>query len=54
MSKINARILVCDDEPTARRGAIRALGKNYAYVECSNGAECLDAMTHQTFDHNHD
>ena len=50
MSKINARILVCDDEPTARRGAIRALGKNYAYVECSNGAECLEAMTHQTFD----
>jgi len=50
MSKINAHILVCDDEPTARRGAIRALGKNYAYVECANGAECLEAMTRQSFD----
>ncbi|GMR23226.1 MAG: sigma-54 dependent transcriptional regulator [Acidobacteriota bacterium] len=50
MSKTNAHILVCDDEPTARRAAIRALGKNYVYVECSNGAECLEATTGQTFD----
>ena len=50
MSKINAHILVCDDEPSARRGAIRALGKDYAYVECANGVECLDALSHETFD----
>ena len=50
MSKINAHILVCDDEPAARRGAIRALGKDYAYVECANGVECLDALSRETFD----
>ncbi len=40
MSK--ARILVCDDEAAARRGAVRALGMaDYDFVECGDGRECL-------------
>ncbi len=43
MSK--ARILVCDDEPAARRGALRALGATeYDFVECSGGKECLETL----------
>ncbi len=38
------RILVCDDEPVARRGAARALGDAYDFVECSDGRECLQAL----------
>ena len=48
MSK--AHVLVCDDEASARRGAIRALGKSYTFVECENGAECLEALEGQTVD----
>jgi DNA-binding NtrC family response regulator len=39
------RILVCDDEPVARRGAVRALGaESYDFVECGDGRECLEAL----------
>jgi DNA-binding NtrC family response regulator len=39
------RILVCDDEPVARRGALRALGTEaYDFVECPGGRECLEAL----------
>jgi DNA-binding NtrC family response regulator len=39
------RILVCDDEPAARRGAVRALGtSDYDFVECGDGRECLDVL----------
>ena len=40
-----SRILVCDDEPVARRGALRALGSEaYGFVECADGRECLEAL----------
>jgi CheY-like chemotaxis protein len=43
MSK--ARILVCDDEAAARRGAVRALGTaDYEFVECGDGRECLAVL----------
>jgi len=43
MSK--ARILVCDDEAAARRGAVRALGTaDYDFVECGDGGACLAAL----------
>jgi DNA-binding NtrC family response regulator len=43
MSK--ARILVCDDEAAARRGAVRALGTaEYDFVECGDGRACLAAL----------
>ena len=43
MSK--ARILVCDDEPAARRAAARALGTaDYDFVECGDGRECLAVL----------
>jgi DNA-binding NtrC family response regulator len=36
------RILVCDDEPAARLGVVRALGEaRYDLVECAGGEECL-------------
>ena len=36
------RVLVCDDEPVARRGAARALGSEaYEIAECADGRECL-------------
>jgi len=39
------RILVCDDEPAARRGALRALGAaDYDFVECGDGHECLAVL----------
>jgi DNA-binding NtrC family response regulator len=39
------RILVCDDEPVARRGAARALGaESYEILECIDGRECLTAL----------
>ena len=39
------RILVCDDEPVARRGAARALGaESYDILECIDGRECLAAL----------
>ena len=39
------RILVCDDEPVARRGAARALGaESYEILECIDGRECLAAL----------
>jgi DNA-binding NtrC family response regulator len=39
------RILVCDDEPVARRGAARALGsETYDFLECADGRECLAAL----------
>ncbi|HKI02599.1 MAG TPA: sigma-54 dependent transcriptional regulator [Thermoanaerobaculia bacterium] len=40
------RILVCDDEPVARRGAVRALGAEaYDFLECSGGGECLETLS---------
>lgn len=38
------RVVVCDDEPAARRGMVRALGGRYDYVECASGLECLDVL----------
>jgi DNA-binding NtrC family response regulator len=42
------RILVCDDEPAARRGIVRALGRRYEYVECASGTECLEELARVT------
>ncbi|MFL6232764.1 MAG: sigma-54-dependent transcriptional regulator [Thermoanaerobaculia bacterium] len=45
MSVRKPRILVCDDEPVARRGAARALGSEaYDFLECADGRECLAAL----------
>ncbi len=45
------RILICEDEAVARRGAIRALGATkFEFVECENGAQCLEALSRQSFD----
>ena len=39
------RILVCDDEAAARRGIVRALGREkYSFVECESGLECLETL----------
>ncbi len=38
------RILVCDDEASARRGILRALGRDHSYIECASGTECLDRL----------
>lgn len=44
-------IIVCDDEPSARRGAVRALGASaHDFIECGNGKECLEALKRQTVD----
>ncbi len=39
-----ARLVVCDDEPAARRGIVRALGRGYDYREVASGVECLDLL----------
>ncbi len=39
-----ARLVVCDDEPAARRGIVRALGRRYHYLEAASGVECLDLL----------
>jgi len=40
-----ARVVVCDDEQAARRGAIRALSaEQYELVECVDGQHCLDEV----------
>ncbi len=40
------RILVCDDEPAARRGVVRALSKDgqYTLLEAADGTECLHVL----------
>ncbi len=38
------RLVVCDDEPAARRGIVRALGRGYRYLEVASGVECLDLL----------
>jgi len=51
MSERKSRILVCDDESSARRGAVRALGASrYELVECTNGLECLEVLERQPVD----
>ena len=40
----SARLIVCDDEPAARRGIVRALGRRYRYFEVGSGVECLDLL----------
>jgi DNA-binding NtrC family response regulator len=50
-SQNKARILICDDEAVARRGVIRALGSSaYDFVECENGAECLEVLSSSQVD----
>jgi DNA-binding NtrC family response regulator len=45
------RILICEDEEVARRGVIRALGATkYEFLECENGAQCLDALASRPVD----
>jgi len=47
------RILVCDDEPVARRATVRALGKAmYDFTECDSGLGALEALSprHHGFD----
>ncbi len=47
------RILVCDDEPVARRATVRALGKAmYDFTECDSGLVALEALSprHHGFD----
>ena len=47
------RILVCDDEPVARRANVRALGKAmYDFTECDSGLGALEALSprHHGFD----
>ena len=45
MNGIPKRILVCDDEAAARRGMVRALGRElYSFVECESGVECLEML----------
>jgi DNA-binding NtrC family response regulator len=45
-SQHKPRILICEDEAVARRGVIRALGgSTYDFVECENGAECLETLS---------
>ncbi len=40
------RILVCDDEPVARRATVRALGKvMYDFTECDSGLGALEALS---------
>ncbi len=46
MSELQAtpRLVVCDDEPAARRGIVRALGRRYRFFEVAGGVECLDLL----------
>ncbi|MEM6794361.1 MAG: sigma 54-interacting transcriptional regulator, partial [Acidobacteriota bacterium] len=45
------RVLVCDDEAAARRGIIRALGRQrYAFVEAENGLEAIERLESMAFD----
>ncbi len=44
MTRPLARIVVCDDEPAARRGIVRALGSGFEYRECGSGLECLEIL----------
>ena len=45
------RLLVVDDEPAARRGVVRALGRErYSFVECGDGHEALAALASSPFD----
>ncbi|MEM7351989.1 MAG: sigma-54 dependent transcriptional regulator [Acidobacteriota bacterium] len=47
---VRHRILVCDDEPAARRGLVRALGGAFDYVECGSGVECLEVLAGEPAD----
>ena len=48
MPKKGKRILVVDDEPHVRQLVCRILGKEYAVLEASDGAEAVDlASTHK-------
>lgn len=45
------RVLVCDDEPAARRGLVRSLGgASFELLECGNGAEALELLAEQNVD----
>ncbi len=44
ISRTLPRLAVCDDEPAARRGIVRALGRRYRYLEVASGVECLDLL----------
>ncbi len=51
MGERKVRVLVCDDEPAARRAAVRALGASrYDTVECENGAQAIEAVARSSFD----
>ena len=43
-SSARRRIVICDDEPAARRGIVRALGRGVETVECGSGLECLSLL----------
>ena len=46
-----ARVLVVDDEPSARRGIARALGRrHYEIVECGGGREALERLSESAID----
>ncbi len=48
---VSPRILVCDDEPAARRGVTRALGSsNYRFEEASDGLACLEILAERPQD----
>ena len=50
-SESSARILICDDEAVARRGARRALSTcGYDFIECDGGQACLDALAKEHVD----
>ncbi len=44
------RLVVCDDEPAARRGIVRALGRRYHFLEVASGVECLDLLATTAID----
>ncbi len=50
MTRPAARIVVCDDEPAARRGIVRALGSGFEYRECGSGLECLEILSEMPAD----
>ena len=48
---LRPRLVICDDEAAARRGVVRALGADrYEFVECEDGARCLEALARQGAD----